>query len=73
LEIALGRREAEIWSARPVRIAEPDIRIQPGREWIPGGIRAAHLRLRRDAGSSVQRIGSSTLSLDGRSAVWRFQ
>jgi hypothetical protein len=73
LEIALGRREAEIWSARPVRIADADIRISQARDGFRGGIRAAHLRLRRDAGSSVQRIGSTTLSLDGRSAVWRFQ
>jgi len=73
LEIALGRREAEIWSARPVRIADADIRISQAQDESRGGIRAAHLRLRRDAGSSVQRIGSTTLSLDGRSAVWRFQ
>ena len=73
LEIALGRREAEIWSARPVRIADADIRISQIQDGSPGGIRAAHLRLRRDAGSSVQRIGSTTLFLDGRSAVWRFQ
>ena len=73
LEIALGRREAEIWSARPVRIADADIRISQIQDGSPGGIRAAHLRLRRDAGNSVRRIGSTTLSLDGRSAVWRFQ
>jgi hypothetical protein len=73
LEIALGGREAEIWSARPVRIADADVRLSLAQDGSPGGIRAAHLRLRRDAGSSVQRIGSTTLSLDGRSAVWRFQ
>jgi len=73
LEIALGRRDAEIWSARPVRVADADIRISLAQDGSPGSIRAAHLRLRRDAGSSVQRIGSTTLFLDGRSAVWRFQ
>jgi len=73
LEIVLARRDAEIWSARPVRIAGADIRIKMAEDGSRGGIRAAHLGLRRDAGSSVRRIGSTTLSLDGRSAVWRFQ
>jgi len=73
LEIALGRRDADVWSARPIRVAGADIRISPAQDGSRGGILAAHLRLRRDAGSSVQPIGSTTLSLDGRSAVWRFQ
>jgi hypothetical protein len=36
------------------------------------GVTAAHLRLRRDAGRSEQRIGNSLLLLDGKRAVWRF-
>jgi hypothetical protein len=36
------------------------------------GVSAAHLRLRRDAGRSEHRIGSTLLSLDGKRAVWRF-
>jgi hypothetical protein len=36
------------------------------------GILSARLRLRRDAGKSVQKLGSTTLTLDGREAVWRF-
>lgn len=73
LEIALGRREAELWNARTLRVADADIRVTAAAEGSPTGIRTARLRLRRDAGSSVQQIGSTTLSLDGRSAVWRFQ
>ena len=73
LEIALGKREAELWNARTVRVGDADIRVSAAAEGSRTGILAARLRLRSDAGSSVQQIGSTTLSLDGRSAVWRFQ
>ena len=71
--VEVRKRDAESWSARPIQVTGAEIRISPAQGGSRGGILAAHLRLRRDAGNSVQRIGSTTLSLDGRSAVWRFQ
>jgi hypothetical protein len=73
LEIALAPATAERWKARALRVADADLRVTPASPGAPTGILAAHLRLRRDAGQSVERIGSTTLTLDGRSAVWRFQ
>ena len=71
LEIALAPREAQRWNARGLS-TEADLRVTPAAPGAPTGILAARLRLRRDAGRSTERIGSTTLSLDGRSAVWRF-
>jgi len=73
LEIALAGREAERWKARALRAADADLRVTPAAPGAPIGILAAHLRLRRDAGRRVERIGNTTLSLDGRTAVWRFE
>ena len=73
LEIALAPEEAERWKARTLRVEDVDLRVTPATAGAPIGILAAHLRLRRDTGRSTERIGSTTLSLDGRSAVWRFQ
>ena len=73
LEIALAASEAERWMARTLRVADADLRVTPAPPGAPIGILAAHLSLRRDAGRRVERIGSTTLSLDGRTAVWRFQ
>ncbi|MCA1826657.1 MAG: DUF5829 family protein [Myxococcales bacterium] len=36
-------------------------------------ITAARLTLRRDAGRGERKLGGTTLSLDGRTAVWRFE
>jgi hypothetical protein len=49
-----------------------DVRVEVASPGGRTGILAAHLRLRRDAGKATERIGSTILSLDGRSAVWRF-
>ena len=68
LDIALARRDLERWNARPLRFTGADLRVAGGKP----GIRTARLRLRRDAGRSVHRFGNTTLSLDGESAVWRF-
>ncbi|HYY53201.1 MAG TPA: DUF5829 family protein [Myxococcales bacterium] len=73
LEIALAAGEMERWKARELRVADADLRVTLAPAGAPTGILAAHLRLRRDAGHGSERIGSTTLSLDGRSAVWRFQ
>jgi len=73
LEIALAASEAERWMARTLRVADADLRVTPAPPGAPIGILAAHLSLRGDAGRRVERIGSTTLSLDGRTAVWRFQ
>lgn len=73
LDVLLAPPDAAAWNARPVRVAGADVRVSPAARGDAVGIREARLRLRRDAGRSVQQIGSTTLSLDGRSAVWRFQ
>ncbi len=72
LDVALGARELEKWNARPFRIAGAEVRAGLAPQGAPPGIRGARLRLRRDAGRTVQRIGGTTLSLDGTTAVWRF-
>jgi hypothetical protein len=69
LEIALGPRELEKWNARPLRVTDADLQVAEGK---PAGVRAAHLRLRSDAGRSVHRFGNTRLTLDGKTAVWRF-
>jgi hypothetical protein len=72
LDLALGARDAERWSARKLNVADVDIRVSVAGPGAPQGIRAAWLRLRRGGGSSVHQLGSTTLSVDGRGAVWRF-
>jgi hypothetical protein len=71
LEIALAPREVARWKARALQ-TDADLRVRAAAPGEPAGIVAAHLRLRRDAGRSTERIGSTMLSLDGHSAVWRF-
>ena len=73
LDIALGAPELEKWNARPFRIAGAEVRARLAPQGSPSGIREARLRLLRDAGRSVQRIGGTSLFLDGKSAVWRFE
>ncbi|HET7785847.1 MAG TPA: DUF5829 family protein [Myxococcales bacterium] len=70
LELRLGPEDMGIWSSRPLRLRGVEVHALPaeGRS----GILSARLRLRRDAGKSVQQLGSTTLTLDGRDAVWRF-
>ncbi len=72
LEIALAPTDLQRWRSRVLRVEEAELRLISA---LPGttGILAAHLRLRRDAGRSTARIGNTSLSLDGKSAVWRFQ
>jgi hypothetical protein len=73
LEIALAPNDAARWKARSLRVQDVELRVMPAADGAPVGILAARLRLRRDAGKSVEQIGSTTLSLDGKSAVWRFE
>jgi hypothetical protein len=73
LEVSLAAGDLERWNARALRIRDVDVRVRAARAGDPSGIVAARLRLRRDAGKVTKRIGSTTLSLDGRGAVWRFQ
>jgi hypothetical protein len=70
LEIALPAPDLELWRARPLRVDGVELRVtrSPGR----AGILAAQLRLRRDSGRSIWQLGSTTLTLDGREASWRF-
>jgi hypothetical protein len=70
LELRLGPEDLKTWSSRPLRLRGVEVHALPaeGRS----GILSARLRLRRDAGKSVQQLGSTTLTLDGRDAVWRF-
>ena len=70
LEVSLAPADLERWNARALRIRDVDVRVTGGGG---AGIAAARLRLSRDAGKLTKRIGSTTLSLDGRGAVWRFQ
>jgi Family of unknown function (DUF5829) len=73
LDIALAATDWQRWRSRALRVEEADLRVTSAPPGAPTGILAAHLRLRRDAGRSTERIGNTTLSLDGKSAVWRFQ
>jgi hypothetical protein len=73
LDLALSPNDAARWNARTLKVRDVELRVTPAVDGAPTGILAARLRLRRDGGKSVERIGNTTLSLDGRSAVWRFQ
>ena len=73
LEIALAPTDLQRSRSRALRVEEADLRLSSAPPGTPTGILAAHLRLRRDAGRSTERIGTTTLSLDGKNAVWRFQ
>lgn len=70
LELALDPEDLRIWNTRPLRIEGLDVQVRPaaGRT----GVLSARLALRRDAGQSVHQLGTTTLTLDGRQAVWRF-
>ena len=67
LELQLPAGDAAILAQRP-RPVGIELQVREGSR----GIAAARLRLRREAGNSNLQIGSTTLSLDGRTAVWRF-
>jgi uncharacterized protein DUF5829 len=69
LEVTLAPADLEIWRRRAPRVQGAEIRVTPGPRTA---ITAAELTLRRDAGRGEARLGSTTLSLDGRRAVWRF-
>ena len=73
LEIALAPNDEARWNARAIRGQDIELRVSGAPRGLPTGILAAHLRLKYDAGKAVQQIGSTTLSLDGKTAVWRFQ
>ena len=66
LEISLSPQDLAVWRGR---IEGTEMSARPAART---SIDAAHLRLRRDAGKRELKIGSTTLSLDGRTAVWRF-
>ncbi len=70
LGIALPPADLELWRARPLRVSGAELRVSQsaGRD----GVRSVRLRLRRDSGHSVWQLGSTTLTLDGREASWRF-
>jgi hypothetical protein len=70
LELRLGPADLQIWHERPLRLQGVEVLAAPAGD--RAGIVSARLRLRRDAGKSVQKLGSTTLTLDGREAVWRF-
>jgi hypothetical protein len=72
LDVVLGKQAASTWNLRPIRVAGAEIRVRKAAPGEREGIREARLRLRRDAGRSDRQIGSTTLALDGRTAVWRF-
>lgn len=72
LEVVLGKQATETWNLRPIRVAGADIRVRTPAPGEREGIRETRLRLRRDAGRSDRQIGSTTLALDGTTAVWRF-
>ena len=73
LEIALAPTDLQRWRSRVLRVEEAELRLISALPGTATGIVAAHLRLRRDAGRSTARIGNTSLSLDGKSAVWRLQ
>jgi hypothetical protein len=66
LEVSLSPHDLEVWRTR---IEGTEIDVEPAART---SIDAARLRLRRDAGRREYQLGSTTLSLDGRTAVWRF-
>jgi uncharacterized protein DUF5829 len=70
LELRLEPADLRIWNDRPLLLQGVEVQALPadGR----GGIVSARLRLRREAGKTVHKLGSTTLTLDGREAVWRF-
>lgn len=70
LEIALPPPDLDLWRARPLRVEGVELRVSESAD--SAGILSAALRLRRDGGHSVWQLGSTTLTLDGREAVWRF-
>jgi hypothetical protein len=70
LELRLGPADLEIWNGRRLALQGVEVLAAPAADRT--GILSARLRLRRDAGKSVQKLGSTTLTLDGREAVWRF-
>jgi hypothetical protein len=70
LEIALPVADLAIWERRALRVADAELRVRPAAD--RAGILSATLRLRRDGGHSVWQLGSTTLTLDGREATWRF-
>ena len=70
LDVALSPADLTVWQTRAARFEGIEIRITPaGRT----AITAARLKLRRDAGRGERKLGTTTLSLDGRTAVWRFE
>lgn len=69
LEVSLSPTDLRLWKARALELEGAEIRLAQSSRTA---ITAAHLRLRRDAGKSTHSIGSTTLTLDGRTAVWRF-
>ncbi len=69
LEVTLAPADVQAWRARDFQIDGAEIRVTGAPRTA---ITAAHLALRRDAGRSTHTLGSTTLSLDGRRAVWRF-
>jgi hypothetical protein len=73
LEMALAPNDVARWNGRTLRPRDVELRVDRAAAGAPTGIVAARLRLRRDGGRSVQQIGSTILSLDGASAVWRFE
>jgi Family of unknown function (DUF5829) len=73
LDIALAPNDAARWKARTTSVNGVELCVAPAPDGARAGILAARLRLRRDAGKAVERIGNTTLSLDGKTAVWRFQ
>ena len=73
LQIALAPHDEARWKARPLRVEEVELRVSSAAPGAPTGILAAHLRLKRDAGTKVEQIGNTTLTLDGKSAVWHFE
>lgn len=73
LQIALAPNDLERWRSRTLPVDGVELRVTPATQGGPTGVLAAGLRLRRDAGKAVERIGNTTLSLDGMSAVWRFE
>ena len=70
LDVALSPADLKLWRDRAPRLDGAEIHVTPA---AASGITAARLRLRRDAGRAVERLGDTTLTFDGKSAVWRFQ
>ena len=70
LEVSLSPADLISWRTRAARFEDIEIRITPAERTA---ITAARLELRRDAGRGERKLGTTTLSLDGRTAVWRFE